>query len=758
MTAPSPPRVEVLGIRHHGPGSARSVLGALAELEPEVVVIEGPPELDALVPMAGDPDLVPPVAALVYAVDEPRRSAFYPFAAFSPEWVALQWAVQRRVPVRFADLPATHGLAEAVEDDGSPAPPRPGEQPARPDPLAMLASAAGYDDPERWWEDAVEHRRASSLEQFRHVREALEEVREQLRGDTAYEVALAEDERREAAMRTVMRAVLRAGHQRVAVVCGAFHAPVLDPATFPPASHDTALLKGLPKVKVAATWVPWTAARLAYTSGYGAGVRSPGWYQHLFVTPEESVVSAWFVRVAQALRDERLDASTASVVEATRLAEALAAVRGRPSVGLTELTDAAQAVLAEGSALPLQLIDRTLVIGQELGSVPESTPMVPLAADLARQQKSLRLKVSATEAVLELDLRREAGRARSALFHRLGLIGIDWARPAEVGRTTGTFKEAWVLEWEPELSVAVIEASVHGTTVATAAESSVVEQAEQAADLAALGRLIEQSLRAELPAAVRRIVATLSERTARQHDTLALLTTIEPLARTCRYGNVRGVDVEEVAHVLRTVVVRASVGLRAACTSLDDDAAGAMRAAVEAAHRGIALLDEEDLRTPWHRALAAVAEDDAVHGDVAGRANRLLLDAGELDRTTAGDRLSRHLSRAASGPAAAAWLDGFLTGEALLLLHDDDLLGIIDEWLTGIPEEAFEDVLPLVRRTFAQYQPPERRQLGQHLRRLGRSTPGTPHAGRDATDDVDLDRAGPAIAAVASLLGLGAAS
>ncbi|HET8593847.1 MAG TPA: DUF5682 family protein, partial [Intrasporangium sp.] len=546
--APRGPRVEVLGVRHHGPGSARSVLGALAELQPDLVVIEGPPELDALVPLAGDPGLVPPVAALVYVVEEPRRSAFYPFAVFSPEWVALQWAVRRKVPVRFADLPATHGLAEqpathgleeqpeAEHDDenADPAAPlRPGEQPVRPDPLVMLATAAGYDDPERWWEDAVEHRRTSSLEQFRQVRDALAEVREQLRDDTAYRPALEEDERREAAMRRVIRAALREGHQRVAIVCGAFHAPVLDPVTFPPASHDAALLKGLPKARVSATWVPWTAARLAYTSGYGAGVRSPGWYQHLFVTPEESVVSSWFVRVARALRSERLDASTASVVEATRLAEALAAVRGRPSVGLTELTDAAEAVLTEGSSLPLQLIDRTLVIGEELGSVPESTPMVPLAADLARQQKSLRLKVSATEAVIELDLRRGSGRARSVLLHRLALVGIDWGRPAEVGRTTGTFKEAWVLEWQPELSVAVIEASVHGTTVAAAAESRVVEQAEQAPDLAALGRLIEQCLLADLPGALRRVVGTLAERTARQHDTLALLTTVEPLARTC---------------------------------------------------------------------------------------------------------------------------------------------------------------------------------------------------------------------------------
>ena len=92
--------VDVLGIRHHGPGSARSVLQALDELTPDLVIIEGPPELDTLLPLAAEPDLVPPVAGLVYVTDEPHRAAFYPFAAFSPEWVAMRWAIGHDVPVR----------------------------------------------------------------------------------------------------------------------------------------------------------------------------------------------------------------------------------------------------------------------------------------------------------------------------------------------------------------------------------------------------------------------------------------------------------------------------------------------------------------------------------------------------------------------------------------------------------------------------------------------------------------------------------
>jgi hypothetical protein len=754
--------VEVLGVRHHGPGSARSVARALDELGPDCVVIEGPPELDALIPLAADPDLVPPVAGLVYAVDNPRRAAFYPFALFSPEWVALQWALARGVAVRFADLPAAHFLAESkgastpgdaeaspsTDASDHPGDATGGEEPAqgvvreRVDPIRTLARAAGYDDPERWWEDAVEHRRTSSLEHFRFLREAMRDVR----GDTT----LGDDRRREAFMRKVIRAEVKAGRARIAVVCGAFHAPVLDPSTFPPASRDNALLSKLPKVKVAATWAPWTARRLAYASGYGAGVRSPGWYEHLFVTPDDEVVPSWFVRVARALREEDLDTSTAAVVEATRLADALAAVRGRPSVGLAELTDAARAVLTDGSDLPLTLVDRRIVVGEQLGRVPDSTPMVPLAADLARQQRSLRLKPSASVTTVQLDLRRDAQLARSVLLHRLRLLGVGWGEQVDAGRSTGTFKEAWQLEWDPELAVSVVEASLWGNTVQSAAEAKVADEAREADDIGRLGALIEQCLLAELPDALRAVVAALADRTARQHDTRSLLETVEPLARTCRYGDVRGVEVGEVAHVLQTVVVRASVGLRAACSSLDDDAAAAMRTAVESAHRGVALLDLPDLREPWERALASLAADESIHGAVAGRANRLLLDVGLLERDEAAARLSRRLSTGASAPAAAAWVDGFLTGEALLLVTDDTLLAIIDEWLTGASDEVFEDLLPLVRRTFSRYETAERRLVGQHLRALGSGR--RVDAGADTS--VDLVRAAPAVATVARLLGL----
>src|SRR5688572_15963446 len=96
--------IHVFGIRHHGPGSARSLRDALEALSPDVVLIEGPADAQHVVSFAGHEAMHPPVALLVYAADRPADATFYPFAEFSPEWQALRFASSRGIPARFIDL------------------------------------------------------------------------------------------------------------------------------------------------------------------------------------------------------------------------------------------------------------------------------------------------------------------------------------------------------------------------------------------------------------------------------------------------------------------------------------------------------------------------------------------------------------------------------------------------------------------------------------------------------------------------------
>lgn len=548
-------------------------------------------------------------------------------------------------------------------------------------------------------------------------------------------------------MRKVIRATLAGGASRVAVVCGAWHAPALVPENFPKVSADNARLKGLPKLKVAATWVPWTSALLARRSGYGAGVDAPGWYRHLATAPD-AAPTRFLVKAARLLRDRGHDVSPAATVDAVRLAEGLAALRGRPGPGLGEVLDAAEASLAGGSPVPLRLIGSELLVGHDLGSVPDDTPMVPLARDLAAAQRRLRFRAEAAPRTVELDLRNDTHRQRSQLLHRLAVLGIDWGEPADTGRTRGTFKEAWVLQWHPSFEVALVEASAAGTTIEAAAVATLTDAAARSSDPGDVAALVEEALLAELPAALTTLTAMLAERAAQQRDTVRLMAAVEPLARTRRYGNVRRVDTEAVAPVLAGLLTRVAVGLPAAVAAIDDDGAAGLRPLVESVDRAVGLLDDACLRRPWLTALRAVADQRGVHGLLAGRAVRILLDSGVLGADDVQRRLSRALSPAEDAPRSAAWIEGFLAGDPSLLLHDHRLLRIVDGWVSEVRGAVFDELLPVLRRTFATFAAPDRRALGTHLRQLEH---GTSPAAADET--LDHERAARVLPRLRELLG-----
>ncbi|MEM7738011.1 MAG: DUF5682 family protein [Deinococcota bacterium] len=763
--------VHLFGIRHHGPGSARSLLRALERLEPDLLLIEGPPDADKVINLASHEDMQPPVAILVYAPDKPQEAAFYPFAEYSPEWQAMRYALNGELPVRFMDLAQTYRMslttssknaddtgderrgdddsvnieddAESKSDDGIMDDETENDDietdlSIRHDPLGQLAAAAGYSDGERWWDQMVESRREGEG-LFTAIQEAMVTLRET---SPAYEDKL--EHLREAAMREVIRKAEKEGYERIAVVCGAWHVPaLLDRKNV---KADKALLKGLAKTKVTATWTPWTYGRLTQRSGYGAGVASPGWYHHLWQASDH-LSARWLTQVATLLREQDLPASSAHVIEGVRLADSLAALRGKAMAGLEELNDAVQTVFAFGSGTPLKLIEDKLMVGERLGQISPDAPMLPLQQDLMRHQKSLRMKPKATESILELDLRKDMHLGRSHLLHRLRLLGIPWGDTQQVYGKKGSFHEHWQIHWQPEFAIRLIEMAVWGNTVVLASSQFVKHEAAHAPTLPALTKLLDDTLLADLPDAVATLTSELENKAAIISDVSHLMAALPPLVNVLRYGNVRKTDASQVAHVLTGLVPRMCIGLPAACSSLDDAAASKMFQRIIQIHSSLQVLADDAYSSAWSEALQNLIKRDTIHGLVTGRATRLLFDTGVLSGEASARHLGLALSRASEPTDAAAWIEGFLKDSGIILLHDANLWTVLDNWLQELNEESFVQLVPLLRRTFSTFSVPERRQMGERVKHRIPQASGL-------DEELDEGRAQAVMPVIRQLLGL----
>ena len=185
--------VHIFGIRHHGPGSARSLLSALETLQPDCILVEGPPDADDLLPLmvqrvdaaARRPaDLRPcqhAAAPLIIPLPNFRRNGRRSATGWTrgsrrASWICrsrIAFALMRRCRnAQIANRRKHRGTNETPEDEhrnllpdgnnGSQPEATAEIDPIRLDPLRALAEAAGYSDSERWWEH---HGRAAPRQQ-----------------------------------------------------------------------------------------------------------------------------------------------------------------------------------------------------------------------------------------------------------------------------------------------------------------------------------------------------------------------------------------------------------------------------------------------------------------------------------------------------------------------------------------------------------------------------------------------------------------
>ena len=525
---------------------------------------------------------------------------------------------------------------------------------------------------------------------------------------------------REAWMRQSVRDAVKSGAQKIAVVCGAFHAPALIEVVSAKAdAPQLATVKALAKsIKLDVAWVPWSQSRLSLASAYGAGMPAPAWYADIFSSRERAHVR-FLARAANCLRSADLDASSASVIEAVRLSETLSAMRGRCLPGLAEVREAAIAVLARGDALRYNLVASALEIAERFGAVAENAPSLPLRRDFEARLKTLRLKRTEESKLLDLDLREANGLARSVFFHQCQLLGLVFAKPeGDQVSSGGSFHEYWRLKFVPEDELKLIEASQLGASVLEAATQAVLKEIG-ASELSELTERLRTAIDAELAPAVPALLHAISDCSSGS-DAMLLLAALPPLLTLHRFGSVRGFAPERIAPVIDVMLARMSVGLTLSARGINSESSETLIKNLQRLRPGVEVSQRKDWQGAFAQAVLGLQHEassdvgSSVHPMLRGFAARFAFEQADGEAAKFAQTARLALSPVVSPSDASDWILGALKGPVVILQHGE-LLSVIDGWVSALVEEDFVALLPALRRAFSEFDSNERRVIAQKV-------------------------------------------
>ncbi|MFI9594946.1 DUF5682 family protein [Nonomuraea sp. NPDC052265] len=729
-------RPYLVGVRHHSPALAVVLPELLEAADPETVCVELPADFQQWLPYLADPATVAPVALAGNGVG---GLGFYPFADFSPELVAIRWAVKRGVEVLCCDLPLSDPgwqappdapvpdaeVSEGVVPEGEVAEgARLTGVPRFADALAAAGTGRAGDD---MWDRAVEVLAPGCEPEA--VRRAALGVGWALRRDAAAgDGVQARDLAREAHMRRVVAAAASGG-RRVAAVIGAFHAPALL------TPDEAAVSSGGVAFEAVTSFVPYAFDLLDSRSGYPAGIRDPRWQQAVFEAdgvPDRvrDGAARAITDLCRELRAAGHTAGTGEAVETLRLACDLARLRGLPAPGRGELLEAVTTVLGQGEPLgrgrALAKALDVVFVGTARGRTAPGTPRSGLGPAVEEELAALRLPCpdDPDPREVRLDpLRSELDARREVLLRRLHVCGVGYGEPIQVAGTgDGTaLSTKWRLAWTPAVPALLDLAGVRGVTAAQAAAGTLRETyRRESADGGPTCRTLLDGLRAaarcDLPELVEQRLADAAgtlPATATLSELLDALDLLEALRREHLPGTTpEGREqAGELAVTLLEAAVRSLPGL--AGSDRPEDAVALVALATRAG--------EDRLGLRMDDALGALARTGAPLVQGAALAARVLLDldgpgllgaraAGWIDAATTPDG-RRRLSLLLTGVLTAA---GPLLQAAPAAL--DPLMDRVDE----LPDKEFLDRLPALRGGFDTLAPAARgRLLAAVSERLG---------------------------------------
>lgn len=720
----------IFGIRHLSPAGAWHLIRLLEKVRPQLVLVEGPCDFNALLPDIAATNTIPPIAILAYTKEMPIRTILYPFSAYSPEYQAILWASHNDAICRFIDLPS--GVFVSLQGSGLDLGQNDNTMDASSIVYQKLNELSGEGSHETFWERTIEH---SVLEDvyLTGAGEFGRQIRELTEGlDQDYAEILI----REAFMKKQIEAAIREGFdpEKIVVVTGAYHVSGLLSGSLAMTSEEEA---ALPSMETDITLMPYSYYRLSTRSGYGAGNKAPAYYELLWnaLNANEPGQAVYFYlsQIAAYSRKYGNMTSSAEVIEAVRLSAAMANLHGCHTPALADLRDAAVTCMGHGNFSELALAIASVEIGTKIGSLPEGVSRTSIQSDFYRRLKELRLEKykSMVSEDLSLDLREKLSvksqksafldLERSFFLHRLRVLQISFVSKQTMNQDKATWAEAWILRWTPEAEIELVESALKGDTVAQAASFAMKERVEQESNISAAASVIEDAFFCGLPESVNYATVVLQKLTVDAAAINEIAATAGNLSLVIRYGSIRRLDPEPLKPILEQLFFRACLLLPESCIC-DNQSVSAVIQALDTLNEVSLHMDflEEEL---WIRVLSELSRRDDLNTKASGFAAAILLERGKIDSEQLAAEVQRRLSKGIPADLGAGWFTGLSMKNRFALVARLSLWEKLDEYLVTLDDEEFKRSLVFLRRAFADFSSKEKSDIAENLGEIWKLNP-----------------------------------
>lgn len=733
-------RVRVIGVRHHSPACARLVAHAIEHERPQAVLIEGPSDFNARL---GELMLEHTLPLALYSfADEGGRAAqcWFPFLDHSPEWVALRRGQALGAELRFIDLP--HWQYRAVPDGQRLTAGDPHGRTRYGEVTAALCQRFGCDGDDALWDHLFESLPPHALDELAR---RLDTYFAELRGE---DPGTPQDQVREAFM-TRWIAWAAARHERVLVVCGGWHRPVLERAwpwgAKPPGEGDEPPVPQPDDPRRAGCYlVPYALRHVDALGGYRAGMPSPMFYQWAWAQGLPAASRRAMTTIVSRLRQRQVAVSTADLIVFEQQAQSLARLRGHETPLRVDVLDALQSALVKealdspppwsGAAMlnarhhPVLREALLALTGQAIGRLDARTPQPPLLRDVHERLAALDLEPLPEGRARVLDRRRPNDVPCSRVLWQLRVLGVGGAQllALKAPRAARALSEAWRHEehwrlvqderWFPDL----IEASVHGATLDSASRQCLlrhVAQAEGRAD--ALAEALMLAVRAGLFDLGDELARQLREGLALNHDHGALAQAARALAELVQAGfwgdDPRALLEDTLAalgeRLLWLLEGRDGPG-SAALLQPDVRAAGVFDALLPLDLPG---LDPAFVLATLARLARSASKPPALRGAALGVA---FAHDGLGPAPAARDAVLAVTRAMPARDALGDFLFGLFSCARTLATESDAIVRAVHLALDAMGHEDFLVALPALRAAFGWFPPRERGAIAAHVARL----------------------------------------